>query len=90
MGHLPFEKWVFYGGFGVGHGSRVRRGQNRASRRSWKRALLVLGDGFAKSCLGCHFFSVVFGGGELGCFRFQRSDPISYVRVGTGKWLARV
>jgi len=26
MGHLPFEKWVFYGGFRVGHGSRVRRG----------------------------------------------------------------
>jgi len=50
MGHLPFEKWVFYGGFRVGHGSRVRRGQNRASRRSWQSALLVLGDGFAKSC----------------------------------------
>jgi len=57
MGHLPFEKWVFYGGFGVGHGSRVRRGQNRASRRSCKMALLVLGDGFAKSC----FRSVILG-----------------------------
>jgi len=51
MGHLPFEKWVFYGGFRVGHGSRVRSGQNRASRRPWKRALLMSGDGFAKSCL---------------------------------------
>jgi len=56
MGHLPFEKWVFYGGFRVDPGSRVRRGQNRASRRSWKRALLVLGDGFAKSCLRGYIF----------------------------------
>jgi len=29
MGHLPFGKWVFYGGFRVGHGSRVRRGQKQ-------------------------------------------------------------
>jgi len=51
-------------------------------------ALLVLEDGFAKSCLSGTYFRGVFGGGELGCFRFQRSGPISYVRVGTGKWLA--
>jgi len=90
MGHLPFEKWVFYGGFRVGHGSGVRRGQNRASRRSWKRALLVLGDGFAKSCLMGAIFKGVFGGGQLGCFRFQRNGLISYIRVGTRKWLAKV
>jgi len=89
MGHLPFEKWVFYGGFRVGHGSRVRRGQNRVSRRSWKMALLVLGDGFAKSCLRGAIFSGVFGGGELGCYRFQRSGLISCLRVGTRKWLAK-
>jgi len=89
MGHLPFEKRVFYGGFGVGHGSRVRRGQNRASRRSWKRALLVLGDGFVKSCLRGTYFIGVFGDGQFGCYRFQRSVLISYLRVGTRKWLAK-
>jgi len=45
--------------------------KNRASRRAWEMALLVLEDGFAKSCLRVSFFSGVFGGGELGCFRFQ-------------------
>jgi len=90
MGPLPFEKCVFYGGFRVGHGSRVRRGQNGASRRSWKRALLVLGDGFAKSCLRGTYFRDVFGGGELGCFRFQRDGRISYLRIGTRKRLAKV
>jgi len=89
MGHLPFEKWVFYWGFRVGHGSRVRRGQNRASRRSWKRSLLVLEDGFAKSCLRGTCFMGVFGDGESGCYRFQRSDLISCIRVGTRKWVAK-
>jgi len=65
-------------------------GQNRVSRRSWKMALLVLGDGFAKSCLRGVIFRSVFGGGELGCFRFQRNGLISYLRVGTRKWLAKV
>jgi len=53
-------------------------------------ALLVLEDGFAKSCLRGTCFRGVFGGGELGCFRFQRSGPISYLRVGTRKWLDKV
>jgi len=35
-------------------------------------------------------FSGVFGGGELGCFRFQGVVLISYLRVGTRKWLAKV
>jgi len=89
MGHLPFGKWVFYWGFRVGHGSRVRRGQNRASSRSCKRVLLVFGDGFAKSCLRGTYFSGVFGGGKLGCFRFQGSGLISYLRVDTRKRLAK-
>jgi len=59
--------------------------KNKASRRSWKRALSVLGDGFAKSCLGGTYFRGVFGGGELGCFRFRWSGLISYLRVGTRK-----
>jgi len=48
-------------------------------------ALLVLGDGFAKSCLRGTYFRSVFGGGELGCYRFQKSALISYLRVGTRK-----
>jgi len=87
MGHLPFEKWVFYGGFRVGHGSRVRRGVKQGPQEVMEKGTFGVRRWLCKVMFDGAIFSGVFGGGELGCFRFQRSGRISCVRVGTRKWL---